>query len=341
MMKKRHLVFPLVLGTIGIFLLMNYGTVLAQTVDLKVTTVQMRHQQMGVGIERFAKYSQEKLKDKVRIRTYPAAQLYTGQEEIQAVIKGEIQIAFVIGSTLELIDPSQELLKLPFFFPNVEMCYQYMDGPAGKKLFDKIEEKGLEILGTVSSGNVAISNNKLILKRPEDFKGLKMRSFGRMGAATLKALGAISIVTASEETYSALQQGVIDGMTTPAPVFLARKFFDIQKYVTDGGMLNATLVAIIANKAWWNNLPADVRNGLSDSIQRVVQEQRADMEVENKKIFDQIAGKGCQVYVLSPEEQMGLRKALQPVYDEFVPKIGTTLVKEAQQEVERLRKTKK
>jgi C4-dicarboxylate-binding protein DctP len=130
-------------------------------------------------------------------------------------------------------------------------------------------------------------------------------------------------------------------MTTPAPVFLARKFFDIQKYVTDGGMLNATLVAIIANKAWWNNLPADVRNGLSDSIQRVVQEQRADMEVENKKIFDQIAGKGCQVYVLSPEEQMGLRKALQPVYDEFVPKIGTTLVKEAQQEVERLRKTKK
>ena len=84
--------------------------VAAQPVEVKITTVQLKHQQMGVGIDRFSKYMQEKLKDRVRVRTYPAAQLYSGQEEIQAVIKGEIQMAFVIGSTLELLDPSSQHL---------------------------------------------------------------------------------------------------------------------------------------------------------------------------------------------------------------------------------------
>ncbi|OGP67075.1 MAG: hypothetical protein A2169_08150 [Deltaproteobacteria bacterium RBG_13_47_9] len=338
---KKTWIFSLFFGFCGSFLFASGVEIMAQTVDIKITTVQMRHQQMGLGIERLAKYSQEKLKDKVRIRTYPAAQLYTGQEEIQAVIKGEIQMAFVIGSILELVDPTQELRNLPFFFPNIDVCYKFYEGPLGKKLFAKLEEKGLLVLGTVSSGNVSISNNKVLLKRPEDFRGLKMRSYGRMGAASLKALGAVSIVTASEETYSALQQGVIDGLTTPSSVFLARKYYDIQKFVTDGGMLNATMVGMTANKAWWNNLPADVRAGLSESIQRLVQEQRAEMEVQNKKIFDQIAAKGCQVYYLSSDEQMALKKALQAVYEEFSPKIGMDFVKEAQQEVERLSKPKK
>jgi C4-dicarboxylate-binding protein DctP len=337
---KKYTQVSLVVS-VGFFFFMGITEPFAQPVDLKITTVQLKQQQMGVGIDRFAKYAQEKLGDKVRIRTYPAAQLYTGQEEIQAVIKGEIQMAYVIGSALELVDQTQELLKLPFFFPSIEVCYGFLDGPVGKKLFTKLEEKGILILSTVSSGNVAISNNKRTIRRPDDFKGLKMRSFGRMGAATLKSLGALAIVTASEETYTALQQGVIDGMTTPASVFLARKYFDIQKFVTDGGMLNATLAVMVTNKAWWNNLSADVRTGLTQSLQRLIREQRAEMEVENKKIFEQIAAKGCQVHYLSPDEQLVLKKALQPVYEEFTPKIGANLVKESQQEVEKLIKTKK
>jgi TRAP-type C4-dicarboxylate transport system substrate-binding protein len=63
--------------------------------------------------------------------------------------------------------------------------------------------------------------------------------------------------------------------------------------------------------------------------------------VEDQKIFEQIKAKGCQVIVLTPAEQMGWKNALQVVYQEFSPKIGMELVKEAQQEVERLTKAKK
>jgi C4-dicarboxylate-binding protein DctP len=342
-MNKRILVF----GLLAVFFLpvaglCQVGRALAQQpIDIRITTIQLRHQQMGVGIERLAKYAQERLKDKVRVRTYPAAQLYGFMEDIQATIKGEVQMAYLIGSSLEPIDEAQQLAKLPFLFPNIDVTYKILDGPLGKKLFGRLEQKGLLVLGVVSSGNVLIHNSKHPIKNSEDFKGLKMRSFGPMGAATLKALGAIAVVSVPEEMYSAFQQGMIDGGANPNIVFLARKLYDVQKYVTDAGMLNATLAVLVANKNWWNGLPADVSAGMSEAIQRLVKEQRAEVEVENTSILKQLAAKGCQVYTLSPADQAVWKKALQPVYTEFLPKIGADLVKQVQQEVEELSKAKK
>jgi C4-dicarboxylate-binding protein DctP len=266
--------------------------------------------------------------------------LYTGQEETQAVIKGEIQMAYVIASSMDLLHPSMELWKLPYLFPNIETSYKIMDGPVGKKAFANVEAKGTKIVGSVSSGTVIVSNSKRPLRNVEDFKGLKMRSFGPMGATTLKGLGAMAVVTASEETYTALQTGVIDGATTPAGVFFARKYYDVQKFATNAGMLNATFGFIIANTSWWNGLPPDIKSGLSDVIQRLIKEQRAEILDDDKKIFSQIAAKGVQVITLTPAEEMSWKKALQVVYQEFSPKIGADLVKEAQLEAEMLSKAK-
>jgi C4-dicarboxylate-binding protein DctP len=337
-MKKAS--WAVSVGLVCFFFFSGFVELFAAPVDIKITTVQLRQQQMGVGIERFAKYAQETLKDKVRVRTYPAAQLYTGQEETQAVIKGEIQMAYVIASSMDLLHPSMELWKLPYLFPDIETSYKVMDGPVGKKAFANVEVKGTKIVGSVSSGTVIVSNSKRPLRNVEDFKGLKMRSFGPMGATTLKGLGAMAVVTASEETYTALQTGVIDGATTPAGVFYARKYYDVQKFATNAGMLNATFGFMIANTDWWNGLAPDVRNGLSEVISRLMKEQRAEILDEEKKVFSQVAAKGVQVITLTPAEEASWKKALQLVYQEFGPKIGSDLVKEAQSEAERLSKAK-
>jgi len=112
-----------------------------QPVDIKITTIQMRHQQMGVGIERFAKYAKEQLGDKVRVRAYPAAQLYTGQEEIQALMKGEIQMSYIIASPLDYVDPATQVIKLPYIYPDIQTGYKIMDGPIWKKLSARLEKK--------------------------------------------------------------------------------------------------------------------------------------------------------------------------------------------------------
>jgi C4-dicarboxylate-binding protein DctP len=339
-MKKASIVVAATVFVLaGFFVIFSNAN--AAPIDIKVTTIQLKQQQLGEGVERFAKYVQEELKDKVRVRTYTAAQLFTGQEETQALQKGESQIAYVIGSALDMIEPSMQMLTLPYLFPNQDVVYKIMDGPVGKKLWGKVEKKGITFLGSISSGTNIVSNSKHTVKNVEDFKGLKLRSYGPMGASCLRALGAMSVVTASEETYSALQQGVIDGAITPATVFIIRKFYEVQKHVTNPHMLNASFGFLIASAEWWNKLPPDIRAGLMKATDRLMKEQRKEIAEQDVQLLQQIVAKGCQLYTQTPAEEAAWKKALQPVYKEFAPLVGADLIKETQQEAERLMKEKK
>jgi tripartite ATP-independent transporter DctP family solute receptor len=337
-MKTRSMILIVVLSMV--LCLSGTPALFGQTVDIKITTVQLRNQQMGVGIERLAKYVKDNLGSKVRVRTYPAAQLYTGQEELQAVIKGEIQMAYIIASPFDTLVPETQAIKLPYLCQDIDTSYLLWDGAIGKKLSSMLDKKGVALLGVVSSGTVVVSNSKHPIRRTEDFKGIKMRSYGPMGASTIKALGAMAVVTASEETYSALQQGVIDGAMTPASVFLARKYYDIQKYATNPGNMNATFVFLIANSEWWNKLAKEARTGLQTSIDRLVKEQRVEIAQEDQKLFEQIAAKGVQVVNLTPTEQAEWKKTVQVVHKEFESEIGSDLLKEIQQELVKAAKKK-
>ena len=338
---KRKSVCAAITAFIATGFFLTFSNAMAAPIDIKVTTIQLKQQQLGVGIERFAKYVQEELKDKIRVRTYPAAQLFTGQEEVQALQKGESQIAYIIGSALDNIEPAMQMMTLPYLFPTQDITYKIMDGPIGKKIWARVEKKGISFLGLTSSGTNIVTNSKHPIKNPEDFKGLKLRSYGPMGASCLKALGAMSVVTASEETYSALQQGVIDGAITPATVFIIRKYYDVQKYVTNPHMLNASFGFLVASSDWWNKLPADIRAGLMKATDRLVKEQRAEMAEQDVLLLQQVVAKGCQLHTQTPVEEAAWKKTLQPVYKEFAPMIGADLVKETQEAVEKLGKEKK
>jgi C4-dicarboxylate-binding protein DctP len=336
-MKKTSIFLTIMVFVItGMFAI--FSDVKAAPIDIKVSTIQLRQQQMGVGIERFSKYVQEELKDSVRVRTYPAAQLYTGQEEVQAIMKGQTQIAYVIGSSLDMVEPAMQMLNLPFLFPTQDITYQLMDGAIGKKLWGLVEKKGITFLGAVSSGTNIVFNSKRPVINAEDFKGLKLRSYGPMGASCLKGLGAMSVVTASEETYSALQQGVIDGGITPISVYMVRKYYEVSKYLTNPHMLNASFGFLIASKDWWDKLPNDIKVGLMKAVDRLIKEQRKEMDEQEASLFQEAAAKGTQVHVQTPAEEAQWKKVLQPVYTEFVPMIGPDLVKETQQAVEKIAK---
>jgi len=319
---------------IAALLLFNMTNALAaKKIIIKLTTIQMPKQQMGKACLKLAKIVNSRLGDKVQVAVFPSAQLYRGNEEIEALSRGEIQMSFVIGSKLELLDPSFQAFKLPFLFPDVETGYRVIDGPIGQELFSKLPSKNLQFLGLVNAGNVVLSNSKHPLLMPEDFKGLKMRSFGRMGKDTLAALGAQAVVTASSETFSALQQGVIDGLATPNSVYLKRKYNTIQKYVTDGGMINFTNVVILANYNFWKGLPDDVRTELKQILDKLVIEMREEMKANNEKIFDKIKATGNKVYRLTPEQVAAWKKALQKVYDKYGPEIGIKLIERMEKEI--------
>ena len=158
-----------------------------------------------------------------------------------------------------------EVFDLPYIFDNYDELHKVTEGPVGAALFKKLESKGIVGLAYWDNGFKVMSANKPI-RVPADYKGLKMRiQSSKVLGDEMKALGAIPQVMAFSEVYQALQTGVVDGTENPPSNFYTQKMQEVQKYLalTDHGYLG---YAVIANKKFWDGLPADVRTTLEGAM---------------------------------------------------------------------------
>ena len=104
-----------------------------------------------------------------------------------------------------------EVFDLPFIIPSTVALRKVTEGAIGKKLFDKLDTKGITGLAYWDNGFKIMSANKPLTK-PADFQGLKMRiQSSKVLEAQFRALGALPQVLAFSEVYQAMQTGVVDG----------------------------------------------------------------------------------------------------------------------------------
>ncbi|MFA7242353.1 MAG: TRAP transporter substrate-binding protein [Sulfuricellaceae bacterium] len=281
----------------------------------------------GRAADKFKQLAEEKTKGRVKVEVYPNSQLYKDREEIEALQIGAVQM---LAPSLSKFGPMGarefEVFDLPYIFPNKETLHRTMDGEVGKKLFAKLEPKGVLGLTYWDNGFKQMSSNKP-MRTVADFKGLKMRiQQSKVLDAQMKALGANPQVMAFSEVYTGLQQGVVDGTENPVSNLYTQKMHEVQKHLTisDHGYLG---YAVIVNKKYWEGLPADIRTALEQAMKEATAFERDIAEKENKEALDKVkAAKTTEVYVLPLKDRMEWHKALLPVHKEFEDKIGKDII---------------
>src|SRR4029077_18699547 len=77
----------------------------------------------------------------------------------------------------------------------------------------------------------------------------------------MRALRAFPQVSAFSEVYQALSTGVVDGTENPPSNEYTQKMHEVQKDTTRSGHGHVGY-AVIANKKFWDGLPADIRASL-------------------------------------------------------------------------------
>ena len=283
----------------------------------------------GRAAERFKQLAEQLTKGRVRVEVYPNSQLYKDREEIEALQSGAVQM---LAPSMAKFGPMGarefELFDLPYLFPNQEVLHRVMDGEVGKKLFAKLDTKGVTGLAYWDNGFKQMSSNRP-MHLPADFKGLKMRiQSSKVLAAQMKALGANPQVMAFSEVYTALQQGVVDGTENPVSNFYTQKMNEVQKHMTmsNHGYLG---YAVIVNKAFWEGLPADIRSELTQAMkQATVYEREISQRDNDEALAKVIAARTTTVYELTPAERIEWQKALLPVHQEFESVIGADLIRD-------------
>ena len=277
----------------------------------------------GKAAERFKQLAEERTKGRVKVEVYPNSSLFKDGEEMEALQLGSVQI---LAPSVAKFGPlgvrEFEVFDLPYIFDSFDELHKVTTGPVGKMLFQKLESKGIVGLAYWDNGFKEMSANKSI-KVPGDYKGLKMRiQSSKVLGDQMKALGAIPQVMAFSEVYQALQTGVVDGTENPPSNFYTQKMHEVQKYLamTDHGVIE---YAVIANKKFWDGLPADIRTTLDGCMKDATDYANSIAKKENDDALEAVKKSGkTQIITLTPQEKNEMKKALLVVHKENESRVG-------------------
>lgn len=299
----------------------------AEPIVVKFSHVVAQDTPKGKGSEYFKKLAEERTKGRVKVEVYHNSQLYKDKEEMEALQIGAVQM---LAPSLAKFGPlgvkEFEVFDLPYLFDNYEELHAVTQGPLGKQLLSKLDAKGIVGLGFWDNGFKVMSANKP-LKKPEDFRGLKMRiQQSKVLDSEMRALGANPQVMAFSEVYQALQTGVVDGTENPPSNLYTQKMHEVQKYVTtsDHGYLG---YAVIVNKKFWEGLPADIRTILEGAMKDATKYSNDIARKENEDALEAVRKSGkSQIISLTPAERKEWKKALIKVHRDQESRIGKDLI---------------
>ncbi|MFA7413682.1 MAG: TRAP transporter substrate-binding protein [Rhizobium sp.] len=315
------------------FALAASGAIAADPIVIKFSHVVAPDTPKGKGADKFKELAEKYTNGAVKVEVYPNSQLYKDKEELEALQLGAVQM---LAPSLAKFGPlglkEFEVFDLPYIFPDYDALHKVTYGPIGKELLDKLGEKGIQGLAFWDNGFKIMSANSP-LRTPEDFLGLKMRiQSSKVLEAEMNALGAVPQVLAFSEVYQALQTGVVDGTENPPSNMYTQKMNEVQKHATlsNHGYLG---YAVIVNKKFWDELPADVRGNLDKAMAEATEYANGIAKAENDQALEAMKAAGTtEFHELTADERAAWRKALLTVHDEMADRIGADLVKRVQQE---------
>ncbi len=162
----------------------------------------------------------------LKIEIYPNNTLGSPPEILEQTRNGVVDIAVPTSGQLDKYDKAFAALMMPFAFSDIDHARRAMDGPMLGWLTPIAQKSGFEIIGVWEYGFRNLTNSKRPINKPDDVKGLKIRTPPEIQlSAAMAALGGNVQKIAFPELYLSLSQGVVDGEENPIATIWSAKFY--------------------------------------------------------------------------------------------------------------------
>jgi tripartite ATP-independent transporter DctP family solute receptor len=184
---------------------------------------------------KFAELLNKESSGKMSVDLFPNGQLGSEQDTVNDAAIGLLDFSILAINNVTPFSPSVGVLTLPYVIQSAEEAKTLTQGKIGQELVDNtIRDAGVRIVGWAYSGFRVLTNSKREVKTPADLKGLVIRvPRNEIMIASYQAWGVNPTPMAWSETFTGLQQGVVDGQDNPYITISAMKFNEVQKYVTN------------------------------------------------------------------------------------------------------------
>ncbi len=289
------------------------------------------------GMEKFKEIVEKNSGGKIKVNLFPGGTLGSDQANVSAIQGGALEMASMNSGIFASQVKDFAVFDFPFMFASGKEADAVVDGPFGKKMHAKLEDKGLIGLGYYELGFRHLTNGKRPINKVSDIEGLKLRVIPNpINVDWVKALGANPTPLPFPELYAALEQGAVDGQENPVATIYGAKLFEVQKYLAlTGHQYNPQSVVI--SKKFWDTLNAAEKKIVADAMTESVKFQRATARALEAGTLETMKKNGMQVTTLPASEMAILREKMKPVIAKHGEPIAAT-VNELQAELTKLRK---
>lgn len=263
------------------------------------------------------------------MEVFPNSTLYTDEQVIEAMLRGDVQMAAPSLSLFESITKAYRLFDLPFMFKNINAVDAFQASDTGQAMLDAMQRRGIQGLGYWHNGMKQISANVPLLA-PSDAAGLKFRvQPSDVLVAQMEALGASPQPMAFSEVYGALQTGVVDGQENTWSNIYGQKFFEVQDGITETnhGVLDYMVVSSVD---FLDSLDPAVRDQLLTIVHEVTAERNAAVQEVDLAARQSILDAGGVIRELTPEQRAVWVEAMKPVWAQFEEEVGADNIAAAQ-----------
>jgi tripartite ATP-independent transporter DctP family solute receptor len=264
---------------------------------------------------------------RIEVQLYPNRQLGDEKPMLEGMRLGTVDAGVITNAVIAQIEPTFQLNDLPFLYENEAQAQRVLDGPVGQKLAAKLEAKGIKLLGWMEGGFRNMINNVRPVEKPDDVKGVKYRVMQNpVFIGMFSSLGGNAVPMAWGETFTAVQQGAIDGLEIPLAVIEQSKYAEVTKYLSITNHTYSAIPLLMAKRAF-DKLPDDLKKVVIDSGVAATKAQREAAGEAAKEVVAKLEKAGMKVNRITDFKPF--RASVESVYESFKGSIGSDLMQEA------------
>lgn len=292
----------------------------AKTVTLRLAHVTAENSHFDFAAKKFKEIVESESNGTIKVEIFPNGQLGQEREVLENLQKGVIEMAITGHDPLAMFAPKVSALGMPYIFKDADHAFRVVDGPFGNEVRESLLSKNLRLIEFGENGFRVVTNSKKPIEKPSDYQGLKIRSpQAPVNLAITKAFGGTPVATPFGETYTALQQKVLDGQENALPQIFDSKYAEVQKYLSITNHLYGFTTMLIGEPTF-KTLTGDQQELVLKAGKQAMQEQRKySRDLSENVLIGKLKEAGMEVNYPNLD---AFREAAKDVHKEFIKDFG-------------------
>lgn len=269
------------------------------------------------GGKRFAELVRERSNGRIEIRVHPNAELGSEVSTVEQIRYGGIDFARVSLSTVNSLSEKSLVLQMPYLYKDSEHMWSVLNGELGKEIMDSFQGSGIKPLSWYDAGVRNFYTVDKPIERLEDMEGMRIRvQENALMQDMVLALGAVPVPLPYENVYSALQTGEAEGAENNWSSYETMRHNEVAGYYTLDEHMRVPELQIVS-QATWDKLSTEDRELIVQCARESAELQKSLWQSRSDTAEERVRAEGTVTIVLSPEEKLRFRRAMEPLYEKY------------------------